>query len=183
MAYTYNEAKKEIYKKRILGVAIVSLSSLSTVVSVLKMFYFSLDGGDQLSHAFAQPIKRLVELVYKNTHFLEYFWSYSPTPSPKLLLNIQNSYFLAGYVMIFFGIGFLTSAKALSARLAAIDKHVEDEMIKASVTGNRIRQREEIQDSIPVKKPDYFAQFQSLYFAPIIAGVIVAAITKFMGLT
>jgi hypothetical protein len=93
------------------------------------MFYFSLDGGDQLSHAFAQPIKRLVELIYKNTHFLEYFWSYSPIPSPKLLLNIQNAYFLAGYVMIFVGIGFLTSAKALSARLAAIDKHIEDEMI------------------------------------------------------
>jgi hypothetical protein len=183
MAYTYKEAKKKILKKRITGIVIFAFSSLTTIISVLKMFYFSFDGEDPLSHAFAQPIKRLVALIYQNTHFLEYFWLYSPIPSPKHLLSLQNAFFLAGYLMVFVGIAFLGSAKALSARLAAIDEHIENEMIKASVTGNRIRPREEIQDSIPVKNPENFAQFHTLYFAPIIVGVIIAAITKFMGLT
>ena len=183
MAYTYKQAKSKIYRNWIIGIAIVVPASLSTIISVLKMFYFSLDGVDPLSHALAQPIKRLVALIYQNTRFLEFFWVYSPLPSPKVLLTSQNAYFLIGYLMIFVGLAFIASAKALSARLATIDKQIEDEMIKASVTGNRIRRQQEIQDSIPVNKPDFVAQFHTLYLAPVIAGVIIAALTKFTGLT
>ncbi|GAA5017426.1 hypothetical protein GCM10025794_05350 [Massilia kyonggiensis] len=90
---------------------------------------------------------------------------------------------MIGYLMIFVGLAFIASAKALSARLATINKQIEDEMIKASVTGNRIRRQQEIQDSIPVNKPDFVAQIHTLYLAPVIAGVIIAALTKFTGLT
>lgn len=183
MAYTYKQAKSKIYRNWIIGIAIVVPASLSTIISVLKMFYFSLDGVDPLSHALAQPIKRLVALIYQNTRFLEFIWVHSPLPSPKVLLTSQNAYFLIGYLMIFVGLAFIASAKALSARLATIDKQIEDEMIKASVTGNRIRRQQEIQDSIPVNKPDFVAQFHTLYLAPVIAGVIIAALTKFTGLT
>lgn len=183
MAYTYKQAKSKIYMYWIIGIAIVVPASLSTIISVLKMFYFSLDGVDPLSHALALPIKRLVWLVYQNTHFLEYFWVHSPLPSPKALLTSQNVYFLIGYLMIFVGLAFITSAKAWRARVATIDKQVQDEMIKASVTGNRVRRKEEIEDSIPVNKPDYVAQFHTLYLAPVIAGVIITAITKLTGLS
>ena len=183
MAYTYKQAMRKIYRNWIIGISIVVPSSLSSIVSVLKMFYFSLDGVDPLSHALAQPIKWLVELIYQHTRFLEYFWVYSPLPSPKVLLSSQNAYFFTGYVVIFVGIAFIASAKALSARLTTINKQIEDEMIKASVTGNRIRRQQEIQDSIPINKPDFVAQFHTLYLAPVIAGVIIAALTKFTGLT
>jgi hypothetical protein len=183
MAYTYKQAKSKIYRNWIIGTAIVVPASLSTIISALKMFYFSLNGVDPLSHALAQPIKRLVELIYQNTRFLEYFWVYSPLPSPKVLLTSQNAYFLTGYLMIFAGIAFVASARAFSARLATIDKQIEDEMIKASVIGNRIRRQQEIQDSIPIDKPDSVAQFHTLYLAPVIVGVIIAALTKFTGLT
>jgi sulfite exporter TauE/SafE len=154
MAYTYNKAKSKIYRNWFMGAAIALAASLSTIISTLKMFYFSLDGVDPFSYTLAQPIKRLVELIYQNTRFLEYFWIYSPQPLPKNIFTSQNVYFLAGYLMIFVGITLIASAKALSARLATINKQIENEMIKASVTGNQIRRRQEIQDSIPINKPE-----------------------------
>jgi hypothetical protein len=183
MAYTYKQAKSKVFRNWIIGIVIVVPASLSTIISALKMFYFSLDGVDPLSHALAQPIKRLVELIYQNTRFLEYFWMYSPLPSPKVLLTSQNVYFLIGYLMIFVGMAFIASARSFSARLSMIDKQIEDEMIKASVMGNRVRRQQEIQDSIPIDKPNSVAQFHTLYLAPVIAGVIIAALTKLTGLT
>ena len=183
MAYTYTEAKRKIYKRRMIGAVVTVLGSLTTLVSILKMFYVSLDGVDPLSHALAQPIKRLVALIYQNTRFLEYFWVHSPLPSLKILFTSENAYFLAGYALVFIGIAFLGSAKELAARLAKIDRQIEDEMIKASVGGKKIRRQQDVKDSIAIDKPDVMGQFHSLYLAPIIAGVIIAILTKVTGLT
>jgi len=179
---TYQEAKKSVYKKWLFGVALLAITSVSTVVSALKMFYFGLDGGDQFSHILAQPIKQLVYFIYQNTHLIEYFWQYSPLPTPKLLLTSHNIYFLVGYLFIFVALSFIASAKSLSARLVAIDKQIEDEMIRASVTGSRARQRDEIQGSIPIQQQGLFAQFHKLYIAPIVVGIVVALIAKLTGL-
>jgi hypothetical protein len=180
---TYQEAKKKIYLSWLIGAFILAVSSVSTVISALKMFYFGPDGGDQLSHFLAQPIKRLVAFIYQQTRLLEYFWQFSPQPTPKELHTSQNVYFLIGYLLIFVGLAYIGSARSLSARLAAIDKQIEDEMIKSSITGGRVRQREEIQNSIPIQKSGIFSQFHTLYLAPLVVGLIVAVIAKLTGLT
>lgn len=183
MAYTYKEAKNKIYRNRIIGVLIIIPSSLSTAISALKMFYFALQGTDALTNSLTQPIKRIIELIYQKTQFLEFFWINSPVPTPKDLSSSQNIYFLLGYAAIFVGIAFLASAKKLSTRLREINKLIENEMIKASITGGKVRQRRELQDSVPVTEPENSIQFHNLYFAPIVGGLIVAALAKFMGLS
>lgn len=179
---TYDAAKKKIFLRRLLGAPIVIIASVSSVVSALKMFYFGLDNGDQVSSLIALPIKRLVYLVYENTHFLEFFWVYSPTPMPQALLTSSNIATFAVYLCIFLGMGLVGSARSLSARLAAIDKVIENELIQESVKGNTPHRRQEIQDQVSVQKPGWLSQFHTLYLAPIILGIVVAVIAKISGL-
>ncbi len=180
---TYQDAKKKIYAKWLIGLAILVVASISTAVSALKMFYFDLDDGDAVSHAMSQPIKRLVELIYQHTHFVEYFWMYSPLPTPKALLTSQNGFFLAGYVLIFVAAALIGSAKSLSIRLAEIDRYVEDEIIRASVSNGQGRQKDEIQRAVPVLESGYFSEFHKLYIAPILGAIIVAVFMKLTGLS
>lgn len=179
---TYDEAKKKILIKWLVGAPVVIAASLSCAVSALKMFYFGLDSGNQLSNAIALPIKRLVYLIYEKTHFLEFFWNHSPIPTPKELFANSNISFFVIYLCIFLGMAFVGSARSLSARLAEIDKEIENELIRESVKGNAPRRRQEIQERVSVPKPGWLSQFHSLYLAPVAVGVVVAVIAKLFGL-
>jgi YniB-like protein len=179
---TYDEAKKKILIKWLVGTPVVVGTSLSSAVSALKMFYFGLDSGDQLSRAIALPIKRLVYLIYENTHCLEFFWKHSPTPTPKDFFANSNGAFLVIYLCIFFGMALVGSARSLSARLAGIDKEIEHELIRESIKGNAPRRRKEIQEQVSVPKSGWISQFHTLYLAPIVAGIVVAVIAKLSGL-
>lgn len=179
---TYGEARKKILLKWLVGVPVVVATSLSSAVSALKMFYFGLGSGDQLSNTIALPIKRFVYLVYENTHFLDVFWKHSPLPTPREPFTVSNIIFLAIYISIFFGMTLISSARSLSARLAKIDKETENELIRESVKGNAPRGRREIQEQGPASKPSWLSQFHTIYLAPIIVGIVVAAAAKFSGL-
>jgi len=179
---TYDEARKKIRTKWLLGAPIVAAASLSSIVSVLKMFYFGLDSGDPLSSAIAKPIKQLVYLAYDHTRFLEFFWIHSPIPFPRDLLASSTIASFVIYLCIFAGMGLIGSARSLSARLAEIDKEIENELIRESVKGSAPRKREEIQAQVSVPKPGWFSQFHTLYLAPIIVGLVVAVIAKLSGL-
>jgi hypothetical protein len=179
---TYDETKKKIFLKWLIGIPITFITSVSSLVSALKMLSFALDSGDRVSNMVSQLLKNIVVMIYQNTHFLEYFWIYSPTPTLDSLNTLDNIYSLAVYGFIFVGMTFIHSARALSVILTAIDQEIEYEMIKASATGNHPRQRREIQQSISVPAPKLFSQFHTLYLAPIIVGLIVASIAKLAGL-
>lgn len=179
---TYYEARKKILTKWLLGAPIVAAASLSSIVSASKMFYFGLDSGDLLSNALAKPIKQLVYLVYDHTRFLELFWTHSPIPNPKDPLTSGTIASLAIYFCIFVGMGLIGSARSLSARLAEIDKEIENELIRESLWGRAPRGRGEIQAQVSVPKPKWLSQFHTLYLAPIIVGLVVTVIAKLSGL-
>ncbi len=179
---TYDETKKKVLLKWLLGVPIVFAASLSSIVSALKMFYFGLDSGDQLSNAIAQPIKRLVYLVYENTNFLELFWQHSPTPTQRELITSGNTASLAIYLCIFLGIGLIGSARSMSIELAEIDNEIKKELIRESIKGDVASRRREIQEQVSVPTPGWFSKFHSLYLAPIIVGIVIAVIARLSGL-
>lgn len=179
---TYDEARKKIFIKWLIGAPVIVATSLSSTISALKMFYFGLNAEDQLGSVIAQPIKRLVYLFYENTHFLEFSWKHSPTPTPSEFLASSNIAFFAIYLCIFFGMALVGSARSLSARLAEIDKEIENELIRDSVKGNAPRRRQEIQERVSVPKRGLLSQFHTLYLAPLIVGVVVAVIAKISGL-
>lgn len=181
---TYDDAKKIIITKRVLGLPILFLASLSSSISALKMFYFGLDNGNQISVIMMQPIKNIVYLIYTNTRFLDFFWSYSPTPVPRNFFSSENITCISIYLLIFVGMTLIKSARSLALRIAKIDKKIEDELIRDSVKGIPVRKRQEVQDQItvPESSSQWYTQFHNMYLAPIIVGVIVAAIAKLAGL-
>lgn len=180
---TYHEARKKIFIYWLLGAPILIGASISSIISILKMFYFGFDDGNPLSGAIARFIRHVVHLAYEHTHvFLDFFWTYSPIPAPKNLLSNGTIASFVIYLGIFFGMALIKSARALSARLAKIDIEVENQLIKESIRGSVSRRRDEIQAQIMMPKPGFFSQFQTLYLAPIITGLIVAVIVKISGL-
>jgi hypothetical protein len=181
---TYDDAKKIIMTKRMLGLPILFLASLSSSISALKMFYFGLDNGDQFSAIMMQPIKSIVYLIYSKTRFLDFFWSYSPTPIPRDFFSSENITCFFIYLLIFVGMTLIKSAHSLSLRITKIDKEIEDSFIRDSVKGIPVRKRQDVQDQItvPASNSQWYTQFHSMYLAPIIVGLIVAAIAKLAGL-
>lgn len=179
---TYSEAKKRIIVKWLLGVPIVAASSLSTIISSLKMFYFGLDSGDSLENAITGPIRKLVYVVYDHTGFLKFFWAHSPVPNLDDFLASSTIVSLAIYLCIFVGLGLTGSARSFSARIAEIDKEVENELMRQSIRGGYVHKRDHIQARVSVTQTGWLYQLHTLYLAPILVGLVVAIIAKLSGL-
>jgi len=177
----YQEARKWLIIKKILGAAIAIPALISTVISFLKMIYFRLDDGTQLGAALAQPFKMIVFWVYEKTQFLNFFWDHSPVPDQLNLSDIQNLYALIIYFGIFVGAALYASGHKMGARLAIIKVKIEDQLIEESVTGFNKRTREEIEQSMVIPSNSIFSQVHQLYLAPVVAGVVVATIIAIIG--
>jgi len=178
----YQEARKRSIGKRILGAAIAIPALVSTVISFLKMVYFRLDDGTQFGAALARPFKQAVYWIYEQTQLLGFFWDHSPVPDQFNLLDIQNLYALIIYSGIFVGAALYASGRKMAARLAVINEKIEDQLIEESVKGANGRSREEIEKTTAIPSNSVFAQAHQLYLAPVIVGVIVAAVVAIIGI-
>lgn len=179
---TYNKAKKKVLLRWLIGLPILFIASLSSGITILKMFYFGLDRSDQISNAIAQAVQRLVYLVYENTHFLEFFWVHSPTPTLKDAISLGNITSFVIYLFIFVGMGFINSATALSRQIKSVNKEIERELIRDSVRGNTSLRKQEMQEQAAIPQSPFITQLHTLYFAPIIVGLIVALLAKLTSL-
>jgi hypothetical protein len=178
----FQEAKKKVVVKRIVGAAVGVTALISTAVSLLKMLYFRIDDGTQLGGAIARPLKSLVSWAYENTHqFVGWFWQYSPTPDQMHLGEQENAYFLVIYLLIFVGAAFFASGNKLADRLRRIRQKIEDQVIEESIKGRDARSREQIENETEIPESSIFSQFHQLYLAPILVGVVVALLLKLMG--
>lgn len=180
---TYNQAKRNILKWRMIAVIIGVPATISSVISVLKMFYSMFGNADPLSSALANVAKNLVTVVYQHTTWLSFFWNHSPTPNPQELATTQNIFFALIYLMIFVAMAFWGAARSLNVRLKDIQVLIENEKIRRSLQGEPPLANEAAQNSVPVNDTELFSKFHALYLAPIIAAVIAAAIVKFAGLS
>lgn len=177
----YKEAKKKAYLKIGAGALISVISALSTAISIFRMIYFRLDDGTAIAGAVAQPFKVLVYQIYDHTRMLYWFWANSPVPNPQHYDDPQTIQFFVIYLAVFIGVVLCRSGKKLLARLAEIDRMIEDEMIAASLRGATKRSKQELQNSADVSEPSIWSQGHSLYIAPIVATVIGGILLKVLG--
>lgn len=140
--------------------------------------YFRIDDGSKLGGIIAAPFKNIVSLIYENTQFLNVLWDYSPLPDHMNFSDINNVYFLFTYAVLFIGAALMASGRKLSRRISKIKEQIEDQIIKESLSGNIARSRQEIEDAVEIPNSSIFTQFQQLYIAPIITGVIATLIVK-----
>lgn len=175
---TYNDAKRKVIIRLMCGLLISLPSILSTIISVLKMFYYKLDDGTNFGHAISAPFKALTIFAYENTSLLRIFWEYSPVVNPFNFLEKQSIYFFIIYILFFIGWIFIKFAFRLKSRLNAIDQQIEDQLIKESIQGSQ-RTRSQIENSVTVGSS---SKFHDLYIAPLIVAIIGAVIIKLLGL-
>ncbi|KPV96771.1 hypothetical protein AN214_01232 [Pseudoalteromonas sp. P1-9] len=177
----FHEAKSKVWTYKIIGVLIALPAITSTIISMLKMLYFRLEGSTAMGAAIARPFKQLVSGVYENTQALNLFWQYSPIPTLDELLSRQNVYFLSIYVLLFVGLAFFTSGGKLNRRLRKINQKIEDQLIAESIKGGFGRNRQQIEESIDVPSSTIFSQFHQLYVAPIVVAIIGGILLKVAG--
>lgn len=176
----FADAKKRAFIKLCAGIFITALTVMSTLISMLKMLYFSMDEGYTLAGKLAGSIKNFVEVVYHNTGFLEPLWSHSPIPDFTQLTKPDNFYFFVIYLMIFVGFSFVASARKLLGRLKAIQEMIEEQLIAESIRGSLARTREEIEASVQLPRSSIFSQAHSLYLAPIFTTIVGTLVLKFV---
>ncbi len=178
-----NTIKKKAFIEIVIGMLIFFPSSISTVISFLKMFYFRLSDGSRFGEAIAAPFKTIVSSVYNyTTPWLDFFWNNSPTPDPQAISSSESISTFVIYGIIFIGMAFLASGKKKIKRIAEINDAIDKQMLKESIQGLRSRPRSEIEGSVEMPKENFFTQFHTLYLAPIITGVVIAILTKILGM-
>jgi hypothetical protein len=177
----FKGAKNKSIRSRVLGAAIIGPAIISSSVSFLKIIYYRLDDGTRLGSIIAQPFKDLTSWVYQNTPYLNFFWENSPVPDHLNLSNMQNFYFLAIYLLVFIGFAFYASGTKLSSRLATINEKIENQLIEESIKGAGARSREDIERSTEIASNSIFSQIHQLYLAPVVTGVVGAALIKILG--
>ena len=186
----YNEAKKKIFRGRLIGGSLFAVAGLTFLISCLKFLYYGLDAGDPLSHALAAPFQRLVSTIYLKTEFLNLFWEYAPTPDARNHLSLPNFYFALVYLAAFIGTIIFRYANALAKRVGTAEQIIDDERIRHSIRRSALQHdRTSIEDQLEILPPNrdsIWKQFHTLYFAPlivtIVGGVMAAVLIKYFHL-
>ena len=179
---SYEEARRLIRIKRLLGIAILAVASPVTAISLLKFLYFGLDDGGLLFAGVALSLKRMVYAIYERTQFLSLVWAHAPIPDPQRLASTSNFWFLVSYLSMFVGIAIFRSGNELAARLRRIEKQIEDELIRLSMRSGERRTREQMQESIEIPQSPVWGRIHELYLAPIVVGLILAVAAKLLRL-
>lgn len=178
-----NTIKKKACVEIVIGMLIFLPSSISTIVSFLKMFYFRLSDGSRIGEAIAAPFKNIVYYIYTNTSpWLNFFWDNSPTPDPHAISSSESISTFVIYGIIFIGMAFIGSGKKKIMKIIRINEAIDEQMLKDSLEGRHQRARDEIERSVDIPSDKFFTQFHTLYIAPIVTGIVIAIITKLVGM-
>ncbi|ELV7510467.1 hypothetical protein QMU95_003913 [Aeromonas veronii] len=178
-----NTIKKKAFIEIMIGIFIFVPSCMSTIISFLKMFYFRLSDGSRFGDAIAAPFKSIVSYIYTNTTpWLDFFWNNSPTPDPHAISSSESISTFVIYGVIFIGMAFISSGKKKVIKILKINEAIDEQMLKESLEGRRQRPRSEIERTVDIPSEKFFTQFHTLYIAPIVTGIIIAILTKFVGM-
>lgn len=174
----FNDAKRKVIIKFVCGFVISLLSAISTIISILKMFYFRLDDGTSLGYAISAPFKNITIFVHEKTPFLKLFWQHSPIVNPFDFLEKQSILFFIVYILFFIGWFLISSAFRLRNRLKVIEQQIEDQLVKESIEGTN-RTRQQIENSV---SHSLSGKVHDLYIAPLIVAILGAIVIKLFGL-
>lgn len=175
--------KKKAYIEIMIGLFVFIPSFMSTIISLLKMFYFKLSDGSRFGEAIAAPFKHIVSSIYTHTSpWLDFFWNNSPTPDPQAISSSESISTFIIYGVIFIGMAFIGSGKKKINKILEINEAIDKQMLKDSIQGHRSRPRSEIENSEEISSEKFFTQFHTLYLAPVITGIVIVILTKLLGL-
>ena len=155
----YNDAVLKARYRKIAGVIVSVVASLSTIISVLRLIYFGID--DRTRIASVSYFKQSVYNIYNHTRFLDWFWKNCPRPNLNNYRDPENAYFLLIYYAVFVGFALYSSGNEIDNELSKIN-HLNETSVDLSA--GRI-----------------ITQIHQLFFAPIIVTFIGAIMLKYLG--
>lgn len=179
---SYEEAKRRIRIRRLLGIAILAVASLVTGVSLLKFLYFGLDDSGFLFAGIVLSLKWMVYAIYTRTQFLSFVWVHAPISDPQRWVSASNFWFLVSYLSMVMGIAIFRSGNELAVRLRRIEEQIEDELIRSSMRSGERRTRQQMQESVEIPQSPTWGRVHELYLAPVIVGLILAVAAQLLGL-
>lgn len=183
---TYTAAKRKIWYQRATGAALFAALGLSVVISLLKFLYLEVGTSTDVPAPLARLIIWLASSVYAQTQWIPFVWEYAPVPRFHAPLSSETVWFAACYFGVFVGVAMFRSGNALARRLLGIEKGIEDELIRASISGGIKRTKHEVLQSLgtdAVSRPSIWERWLELVVLPVVVAVLAAAIAKQLGLT
>ncbi|MDG2959833.1 YniB family protein [Bisgaard Taxon 10/6] len=167
--------KKKAWWKIIVGFFGGIICLILLMMSWLKMIYV-LPNIEILS----RPIKKLINGIYNKTSFLDPLWQYAPIPNIDNLLSKEFVlFFIISVIFVIFMI-LMNSGKLQLRKLNKIEQKIQDQILEESIKGNLARSREEIERDVWLPEQSLLASFHALYIAPLIVGIILIFLEKFL---
>jgi len=161
----YEDAKRRIRVKRILGIVIWMLCFFAWLILTMR----ALDA----SHYSLAPIRSIIIWIYENVPLFPIVWHYAP-----VIDQMSREAVIAIYALVFGGFavaGWLfQSARVLAARLRRIDEQIEDQIIQESIRPGPKRSIVAIRHEIVVPKPSVWNLLHKTYLAPLMVQVVGA---------
>lgn len=173
----YAEAKRIVFCRKFFAIIIGIPALLSTIVSILKIFYFRLNDGTKFGQAVTHSFQTLINKIAQATPQLNFFWESSPVPDPNNFLVANNIKFAGIYFLIFIAMALWSSASKTSAILKEIDLENKKDRLR----GTSQREITSNKKSNPIQANSIFSELHTLYIAPLIVGLLIAIFTKYYG--
>lgn len=174
---SFQNRKYVAFFKILLGLIIAALAMISTLISLLKGIYFSMQNS-LLSPVLNTPI----EYVYAKTKsFMSLFWLYSPIIDILNPFNKNMIIFILVYLLSIVGIMFFSSGKEYLSLVARVNKEMYEKGLINEIIG--VDNKQEIQEklfTLMEKKASILSSIHTVYLAPIIVGVISALVIKWL---
>jgi hypothetical protein len=145
------------------------------VMSYLKMMYVLPNIGI-LSH----PIKKLIYLIYSKTLFLEPLWRLAPVPDMNDLISGGFISVIAIAIVFVLFMMLRNSGGFRLKKLKNIEQEIDEQLIKESIKGHLVRNRKEIEKNIQIPEQSFLSSFHSLYIAPLIIGILLIFLEKWL---
>lgn len=156
----YHDAVLKSRYRKIAGLILSILASLSTAISVMRVIYFGID--DRTRIASVSYFKQAVYDIYSNTRFLDWFWDNCPRPNLNSYSDLDNVFFLMIYYVVFIGLALYSSGREVDKELSKISNLNEL--------------------SVEIADVSIISQFHQLFLAPIIITFVGAVFLTYLRL-
>ena len=175
----YRNASYVAIGKRILGWVVFIVSLISTLASLIKLAAMKGLEGEGINAVANDFIKLMAEMARQSTPFLNVFWNNSPVPQVANGFSGSNMGFTVIFIFIFVGLALSASGLRMYRQVKFIRESLEDHVILEKAKGIDVS-KEELESKVTIPRHTIFTQFFVLYFWPVVIGVGLYFLLKFL---
>lgn len=176
----YKEAVNQSRFKKIAGLSLTLIATMSTGISLMRLIYFGIDERTRIANA--SLFKHNIYVVYKNTRFLDWFWEHCPKPNLANPKDVENIFFLLIYYAIFLGLAMYASGREIGKEISEVEKFSENYLFDDSTPAESEIEYQYTPKPVTIPESSVFAQFIPLCIIPVMVTLFGGVLFKMIGL-